>query len=362
MSITSLSITNFRNLVAVNLTLHPDGVHVFYGNNGSGKTSLLEAIYYLGMGRSFRSNIASHVIRHLTDKFSIFARLLDKTKNNVSIGLEKSLNGLLRMRMAEKELANTTELANQLPIRMIHSQSHQLFEGSPLFRRKYLDWGLFYHFTEFFMVWRNYEQALKQRNKALRDKCSKQELETWTNELIKYGLTLDQLRRDYLKLLLPILIPLIRELFILDGLEITYRSGWAESQDYGSILRSSYQEDTHLGYTQFGPHRADLHIAFSNIPAKHFLSRGQQKLTICGMILAQGLLLNQELNKGLIYLIDDLPSELDIENRSKLIHFLLTQRAQTFITTIDRKNIWECIDGAAEITKVFHVEQGYILE
>ena len=363
MTITSLRITNFRNLAAINLALNPNGICIIDGQNASGKTSLLEAIYCLGIGRSFRSSLISSLIRQSTSKFSIFAQIMSDHAYSLSLGIEKGLNGSLKMRLAERDLTNMVELANHLPIRTIHSQSYQLLEGSPLFRRKYLDWGLFYHYEGFLSAWRHYERALKQRNSILREKCSKNELEAWTHEIIKYGLILDKFRQEYVQRLSPFITSISQHLLMLDGLEIIYLSGWNESMDYASVLSNSYQDDYRLGYTQFGPHRAELLLTFNAVPAKLFLSRGQQKLLICAMILAQGFLLKQDTNKGLIYLIDDLPSELDRQNRSKLLALLVAQQAQTFITTIERKDICECLDHIHQSTvKVFHVEQGCIAE
>ena len=148
MSITSLRITNFRNLAAINLAFIPQGISIIDGQNGSGKTNLLEAIYYLGFGRSFRTSFATHLIRYKTDRFSIFAQLISNHAYSMPIGIEKELNDLLRIRIAEKELTNSTELASYLPIRIIHSQSHQLLEAGPLFRRKYLEHHMHQNITK----------------------------------------------------------------------------------------------------------------------------------------------------------------------------------------------------------------------
>ena len=363
MAISSLRITDFRNLATVQLLPCQQGLNIICGQNGSGKTSLLEAVYYLGLGRSFRTATSARLIRRASKKFSIFAQLVSETERLISVGMERELNGATRMRMAEKDVASIAELAAFLPIRLINSQSHQLFESGPLFRRKYLDWGLFYLSEHFLPAWRHFERALKQRNAVLRDKRSKRELEVWTEELIKYGLALDTLRRDYIHRLTPVVLEIARELLTVSNLEISYYPGWDESTDYISALFANYQEEFRLGHTQFGPHRADLDVKIEGVSAKHFLSRGQQKLLICAMILAQGMLLAEHANKGLIYLVDDLPSELDLQSRQRLISLLSKQQTQIFVTAIESETICRLMSDKPGVSmKVFHVEHGDVIE
>ncbi|MBX3708398.1 MAG: DNA replication/repair protein RecF [Gammaproteobacteria bacterium] len=364
MTITSLHITNFRNLAEVALVTCHNGLNIISGNNGSGKTSLLEAIYYLGLGRSFRTSAASRLIRQTADKFSMFSQLINDAQRDISIGVEREITGTTKLRVAEKDASSVAELAYYLPIRLINSQSHNLFESGPAFRRKYLDWGLFYQSEAFLFHWRQYERVLKQRNVLLRNRCSKRELDAWTDELLKYGVTLDMLRREYVEELAPLIIEITQELLAIPHLKYHYQSGWGDGIDYASVLADSYHEEVRSGHTLFGPHRADLEISMDGIPVKHFLSRGQQKLLICAMITAQGNLLTRQAKKGLIYLVDDLPAELDLASRQKLISMLSRQQqAQIFITAIESKMICELLGEPAEVPiKVFHVEHGRVAE
>jgi DNA replication and repair protein RecF len=363
MAIKALRIVDFRNLATVELTPHPQGLNIICGNNGSGKTSLLEAIYYLGLGRSFRNSTSSRLIRHTTDKFSLYAQLVNDGQRHIPIGIERDLNGAMRLRMAEKDVSSITDLASFLPIRMINSQSHHLFESGPIFRRKYLDWGLFYQSETFLSCWRHFERVLKQRNAVLRDRRPKKELDVWTDELVKYGLELDTLRRDYIQALAPAISSMACELLAIANLEISYQSGWNKNRNYASVLADAHPEEYRSGHTQFGPHRADFDITIDAVSAKHFLSRGQQKLLICAMILAQGMLLARHANKGLIYLVDDLPSELDLQSRQKLISLLSRQQTQIFITAIDSSTICDFVSDQPDVPiKMFHVEQGSIVE
>lgn len=361
MPLLSLRITDFRNLTAVDFAPVLSGLNIICGNNGCGKTSLLEAIYYLGLGRSFRSAAAGRLIRHHSEKFSVFSQLVSDSNRHIPVGVEREQSGSARWRMAEKNISSMTELAALLPIRLINSQSHNLFELGPVFRRKYLDWGLFYQNEGFLLCWRQFERVLKQRNAVLRDKKPKKELAGWTEELVKYGLELDTLRRDYLQSLTPLVVELTQELLVLPHLELHYQPGWNQEKDYSSVLSQSYPQELSCGHTLYGPHRADLDIRVDGIPVKHFLSRGQQKLLICAMILAQGMLLTKHANKGLIYLVDDLPAELDLQSKQKLISLLSRQPTQIFITAIESEAICGFINDKLEVPmKVFHVEHGSV--
>jgi DNA replication and repair protein RecF len=281
----------------------------------------------------------------------------------IPLGIERERSGAARMRLDEKDSPGMAEIAAYLPIRMINTHSHQLLEGGPVFRRKFLDWGLFYQNPDFMNCWRQYERALKQRNILLRDKRPKSELDSWTNEVIKYGLELHQQRLDYISRLLPHLQRFSAELLTLSGLEIDYQPGWSKTGDYASLLQASYLDDYRAGYTQAGPHRADFELISEGLTLRHVLSRGQQKLLICAMILAQGMMLAEQEKAGLIYLVDDLPSELDLLSRQKLVSLLAMQKSQIFITAIEKDAICDLVSDKTMVPmKVFHVEHGNIVE
>ena len=361
MSISSLRITDFRNLAQAELLPSESGLNIVCGNNGSGKTSILEAIHYLGFGRSFRSSFSNSLIRHETNKFSLFAQVISDSSRQVAIGIERGTDGASRMRVAEKEALSISELASCLPTRIINSQSHQLFESGPAYRRKYLDWGLFYQYESFMAIWRQFERALKQRNSLLKDKRSKAEIDSWTAELLKYGLALDQMRREYVTQILPVLIAICDDIFPIKGLEVNYYSGWDNELTYEEALLRYFADEYRMGFTQTGPHRADLEMYIDGIEVKHILSRGQQKLLICAMILAQGSLLAKSANKRLVYLVDDLPAELDQLSREKLIGALIKQNSQVFITAIEHNAVCDVLNDYSDVPmKVFHVKHGHV--
>ena len=330
MALLRLDVNDFRNLQAIKFEPHAVGFNLLYGLNGSGKTSIIEAIYYLSMGRSFRSSLINKIIRRDADKFNLFAHVSTPGEQTIPIGIERSLQGDMKIRIAGKDAISTAELAELTPVQLINAHCYNLLDAGPSFRRKYLDWGIFYLNSQFLRVWKDFGQILKQRNAALRKQSPKKEIDIWTQELIAKGLLLDQYRREYVEQLLPILESTLAELLVLAHLKISYQSGWDREINYSDILAASYSKDALMGHTQFGPHRADLRITINKVSAKDILSRGQQKLFVCAMILAQGTLLKTCANKRPIYLIDDLPAELDIVSRTKLIALLSKQETQGF--------------------------------
>lgn len=366
MALSQLFINDFRNLAKIELQPLVQGFNFLYGQNGSGKTSLLEAIYYLGHRRSFRSLNASHLIRYSSDRFNIFSEINDQSGCFVPMGIERLQEGDYRVRIAGQEVSTISELAAFLPIRLINVHSHHLLEGSPIFRRKYLDWGIFYHNNQFHTLWFRFKRILKQRNAALRMRASSTELASWTQELAEIALLFHELRVSYLKQLLPILMTILNkglsQFFDLSGLTIDYLPGWDEGQAYGEILAQSLYKDLERGHTQFGPHRADLSFKLNQVPVKEVLSTGQQKLLVCGMILAQGALLAKLVNKRPIYLIDDLPAELDWQSRSWLVGVLAEQQAQIFVTAVEEEAMSEILAQIGSPVKMFHVKHGTITE
>jgi len=357
MSIDSINLLNFRQFSAAKLTPLRDGFTWIVGNNASGKTSLLEAIHCLSMGRSFRTTLIPPLIKQDEHEFILFAELQEANQVSSSIGIKRSRHNDMELHINGETVSTLSALAPLLPVRAIHSQSHQLFEMGPQFRRKYLDWGLFYQFPDFLKCWRTYEQILKQRNQLLRmQKAYSAEIEPWTVALSNAAEELDSLRKQYVEKLEPYFYAYVQELlpdvpFIMD-----YSSGWSKFVSFQEALKATFNEECRLGYTVVGPHKADLNLQSLGMPVKQFLSRGQQKLLICAMILAQGSLCFQAVGRQIVYLVDDLTSELDFESSKRLLTVLSQQKAQVFLSAITGDEILKTISTCPAAMKMFHVK------
>lgn len=359
MPILRLEITDFRNLASAKIEPIAEGFNFFHGYNGSGKTSLLEAIYYLGRGRSFRSSSVNHIINNAAENFSIFAQIRTESEQIIPVGMERMRDGGMRVRISGRDSNTSAEILHLTPSLLINSTCFSLLDAGPIFRRKYLDWGAFYLTSDFFTAWKTYERILKQRNAALRERRSRKEVEIWSIELISAAIVLDGLRRNFVSQLLPFLNSALSELLEIPNLKMTYYPGWDDRLTYQEALTQGIEKDSYGGYTHLGPHRADLKISVSETPAKDILSRGQQKLFICAMIVAKGAMLHGLINRKPIYLIDDLPSELDSKSRAHLIDLLARQSAQVFVTMVERE---ELIYSSQVPMKMFHVEHGSVRE
>lgn len=357
MSLTFLSLTNFRNISTAKLDFDAQGLNIISGINGSGKTSILEAIYFLSMGKSFRTPKTPHLIQQNQAQFNLISQALTENAFQLSIGMERTRVGSSNTRLNNAN-ASVSEVASHLPIRIINSQSHELIEDGPEGRRKFMDWGLFYQDEAFLACWQTYTRALKQRNACLQSRKSKEETHVWTEKLCDAAQLLDMMRNNYLIVFAPHFIEIAKQLLPDFKFQLSYYSGWRKPT-FAEELAANYGADLQAGFTQSGPHRADLNVSVDGDLAKYNLSRGQQKLLVCAMILAQGRLLNQSKNRRLIYLLDDVPAELDAGSLRRLMDLLLQQPMQLFVSAIDASVITN-LNQYQRSMKVFHVEHGEV--
>jgi len=346
-----LKIDKFRCLDAVDMTPHPE-TNVLVGGNGAGKTSVLEALYFLGRGRSFRSGPTAGLIQRGEAEFTVFAQI-SAGKMTHRVGVEQT-SSAMSGRIDGNSTAGSAELASVLPVQVIGPEVHELVQGGPKERRRFVDWGVFHVKHEFLQAWRRYRRALLQRNQGLRQGLDWQAIEPWDRELLASGLEVDRHRRDYLAFLRPELQRL--SLGLLDvAVEHRYRSGWPADRDFAASLDASRDRDRAQAQTHVGPHRAELVLEIEGVPARHRLSRGQQKLLSISMILAQSQLVAEQLDRSVVLLVDEPAAELDAERLQKLVTMLQSLRAQLFISALDREALPIGSDA-----NVFHVERGSV--
>ena len=252
-------------------------------------------------------------------------------------------------------------LAALLPIKLLNNDSFFFLTHGPKYRRQFLDWGVFHVKHQFLSLWREYQQCLKQRNLALKRLLPTEQIIVWDKLLIKTAMTINALRKEYISELLLVFKGLFKKFLDIQGLVINFYQGWPKESEFAAILEDNLKKDRDLGYTYYGLHRADLKITINNKPAQDVLSRGQQKVFIWTLNLAQTLLLKRQTQKSSVILMDDLPSELDANKRQAIFDILDDVNAQVFITAID-KNIVESIINNMDDSNytMFHVKHGEI--
>ncbi len=361
-----LQITHLRNLDNVSIALSPD-VNLFYCRNGSGKTSLLEAIALLGLGRSFRSHKIRTIIEHSQPQLTVFAELASAENHKITIGLQKSRSGQNVIRVNGDNVQSAISLAQQLPLQIINADSFLLLEGSSSQRRRFLDWMVFHVKPEFTDAWRRLQRIIKQRNSVLkRDKIIYSDIAVWDLEFVTLSNKINSLRKEVLYDFKDCFFDENNQFNELGfAIDITYVAGWNEDENFADILEANFLRDSRSGYTHHGPHRADLRFKVGLQLASDILSRGQEKALICSLHIAQAFLFSNKTNRQCVFLVDDLLAELDVENAKKLSRALMSLKSQVFVTGIYKDNllsVWRLDDDQADktTTSLFHVEQGKI--
>lgn len=361
MTLKRLSIKHLRNLDAVDL-IPSDRVNLIYGENGSGKTSILEAINLLALGRSFRSHKHKPLINNNQEAFTIFGRIHTDDEAEVPIGINRNINGDALFKVNGNFVASAAALAAYLPVQVINSETFLLLEGSPKVRRQFIDWLVFHVEPGFYPLWKDIQRCLKHRNSLLRrDRIDPFEMAIWDKELAILTEKIHEFRQACIERFNETFYSLLAEFLSVDGINIRYLRGWDKEKSYAEVLSDNAERDHQQGFTKAGSHRADLKITVNGQNAAEILSRGQQKLLVCALKIAQGYVFSQLTGRKTIYLVDDLPAELDEKHRFLLAHWLDRMNTQVFITGVEQDSLFSAWQDKAQTeVKMFHVEQGRV--
>ena len=331
---------------------------MLYGENGSGKTSVLESIHILASGRSFRTSKPDTLINNEETTSVVFAELT----NGHQIGLSRTRRQGHQLNMDNEKQRNWDKVARELPVQVLDANSFLLVEGGPKARRRFLDWGVFHMEPQFVEYWRKSRKCIAHRNFLLKQaRADSDQLGAWDIELCLAAREVDKARSRYFMQFLPIFEQVFRSLAdpIGDQLSLTYSRGWDSDRDLAEMLAENRQIDYKYGATQSGPHRADIFIRAGNRLAIEILSRGQQKTLVSALKIAQGMLLTRTLDRHCIYLVDDLPAEFDRGNRERVLSQLVGLGGQLFVTCVDQETPQLSLQNSPEAA-TFHVERGTI--
>ena len=349
MPIQRFTATNFRCLEEIELKAGPQ-YNLIFGANASGKTSLLEALAYLGRGKSFRGAAVSSPIRHGAQEFVLFGEV-DTGGRTSRVGVRNSREGL-EVRVDGDQDGGAAALAAVLPLQVIDPEVHDLVGGGPEQRRRFLDWIAFHVEHDYLETWRRFRRALKQRNAALRAGSSARVIRSWDTEFLELAGRVDEVRRMALEVSEATLVERGQALLLHDvGYE--YQRGWAREKSLAEALEKGLERDMQLGATQSGPHRCDLKLVYDERQAKRLVSRGQQKLLACSMILAAAETAQAALERPLVLLLDDPAAELDNQSLGRLMTQVVGLGAQVIATSLEPDTLI-----FPEEPALFHVEHG----
>jgi DNA replication and repair protein RecF len=355
MLLKQLQIKDFRNLQDTRL-IPTKGVNLIVGDNASGKTSILEAIYYLSHVRSFRTQYVTDLIFRHSPYLQLVADIETNDHNIIPFGIRRSRNKS-EIRVNKTPVIRVSDIAAQFPVLAIHPDSYKLISGSPSQRRQYIDWGVFHVEHGFFEAWKRFKKALNQRNAALKTKQKNDVCQLWNTEICASANYIDQLRSQYFKKLTPYFNNLTVRFFTDDIVTIEYKRGWPSDRELSDLLDNNLHKERLKGYTYYGPHRADVLIKVNGQSAQTCISRGQQKTLVALMRLAQAMQFSQVTDKSCVLLYDDLAAELDPSHIRMILSVLSNMDIQLFLTAIDEKQI-DLSDWSD--SKLFHVEHGVI--
>ncbi len=393
MYLTALTLSNFRCLNQATIQPSP-GVNLILGENGAGKTSLLEAIFCLSRGRSFRAKRLQNIIQDDQSAFVIRVKLQEEVERVIAMQVSRgtssqgseNVNSNFLAKIDGMEIKTRVELNRVLPSILLDPAIHKLIEDGPSLRRQFLDWGVFHVEQYFIAQWRRYQKSLKQRNQGLKQGISEDQLQAWNDILLESGNFIHQARQDYLAHIAGLTQEFASEL-LNKTVKLSYRPGWAQGMTLKEALEKSQNRERQLGTTMVGPHRADLIIQVGGEivttdsgevedfkvedgselsktqednqklhRARQRVSRGQQKLIASAMMLAQAEHYKQHSGTAPILLIDDPFAELDNRHAAKLLEKIFKLGGQSFITALNP------LDHAIfDHSTKFHVEQGKII-
>ena len=351
MHIEWLHVRNVRNLSELRIEPAP-GLNLVCGPNGSGKTALLEAIYFLGRCRSFRTAAIQRVIRNQQRELQVSAGLLLADQRRIVTGVERSRTAL-NIRYDNTTVRKVSEQAAQLPVITIIPDSHRLVSGSPVYRRRWLDWAMFHVEPGYINLWRDYYKALKHRNSLLRSNKVEQ-LGVWEQAMARAAMAMTAQRTGFIGELAAAMDNAAQRLQIAQT-TLEYECGWQADMELASFLAEQRKGDQERGATRQGLHRSDMTIHHEGKEVGHFYSRGQVKLCIIALSLALDTVFRNRTGRIPVILADDLPAELDQKGLPRVVEELAGQESQVFITSTDR------IPAASHLpVKLFHVEQGQV--
>jgi len=357
MSVVKLVTNNFRNINNGTINFH-SACNFFIGENGSGKSSLLEALFFIGHGKSFRTNKIDNLVVHDESNFALSIKDIE----NRLFGISKDLDSAQTViKINGERSTRLSELARNIAIQIITPESFRLFFGGPKERRRFVDLGLFHVEHRFSKSWSEFNRVLKQRNACLRNQSNDSSLDYWTEIFCQHSNIIAEYRCVYLDMLSAELVVWTNILLpeICSEIKIQYTRGWKQDSNLLDVINANLSREKAFGYTLYGTHKFDIKFLLNKKALESQLSRGQQKLFLIALTFAQAKLIEQVKRLKPILLIDDVGAELDLKSRTMLQEAIKMLDCQVIITAIDKAAIGPLVPSNEEY-KMFHVKHGVI--
>ena len=364
MLIKKLEIMNFRSYEHIKLLFVP-GINVFYGENGSGKTNIIESIYWSAMARSFRVSDEAFLVKNGKETVIINMNVYDN-------GLDKIFSSEYSMSSRKKVLKenNTkinriSEMIGKIPVVLFSPENIMMIKGEPALRRKFIDDLISQVDKEYFITLNKYLKEVAHRNyllKGIRDgHIRKDNLFVWNEQIKNNGIKILLSRVKILKALNQILNDRLSDETGVINIEYASKimpkfEEISISDKYKEFFQNNIDEEIARATTLIGPHRDDLNIYYKGQPARQFASEGQQRIAVILIKLAEGLLIKEKRGSYPVVLLDDFSSELDNPNRS-FIGKTFSLFEQIMVTTTYKENL-----KGFKPAKEFHVENSHVME
>lgn len=367
MYLEKLSLKNFRNYNSAEINFYPN-VNIIIGENAQGKTNLVEAMYLLGFGKSFRTTQDKDLIL-MSENYTHVSALIKKEQTTDRIDFRYNTKQKKEIKVNEVPLAKLSELIGHVNLVIFSPEDLQLIKGTPALRRKYMDKSISQIYPYYYRLLIDYNKILKQRNNLLKQSGVKKMISIWDEQLADYGSKIMKYRLDFLKMLQEICYEIHFKISQeKEQLNIEYMSNYlpknlGDSYEYDKIysgmllnLKNRLDLDIKRGYTSVGPHRDDLLFYINEKESKKFGSQGQVRTTALSLKLSEIIIINKVLKESPILILDDVLSELDQTRQNELIHYI--SDIQTFITTTEINSI---LEENLKDANIIRVENGNIV-
>lgn len=330
---------------------------LFFGANGSGKTSVLEAVYLLARGKSFRGRRSGEM--------TSVGKEMTRVVGDIRDGSEGAVRQIayLRKRAVRARyvkgvmVGDGSEFAKWFAVRLIGEGASRLFEGEPAVRRGFMDLNLFHVEQRGAEVLRAFKRVLEQRNAWLRSGARGRPL--WDQEFVRLGVDLDEARRGLFKDIQEVFLALSGGFSFLKQATLAFRSGWPEGVNLADAVAADSGAEQMLGYTRVGPHRADFGLR--NRGGELPMSRGQTKIAVCLLQLAFERVQVGRLGYGSVWLLDDLWAELDRRSCGILCSLFDSTGGQCMYTRVGDVDTLRGTNLPSD-TRLFHVERGAVMD